>query len=259
MPDDGHVYAHYDCPRTRRLCQGIRGTCHTFGLHRDAQWRATDLRHRRGAYSFALRFWGRHVCDVALQVPGRHNVVNALGAAALAANVGASPNAIRAGLEQFSGLHRRLEVVHDSAILAIVDDYAHHPTEVTASLAAVRLRYPGRRICCVFQPHQASRTRSLLDEFARSLHNADTLAVADIYQTREDPLARRLVNAADLARQARALGSDVLDVHEPAEIRDRLLNDVLRPCDVLVTMGAGDIGRIAHAIAERVGDIRAAA
>ena len=166
------------------------------------------LRERRGYYSFQLRCRQRLVCDVKMSVPGRHNVQNALAAAALASHCGATGKAIRAGLERFAGLRRRMELVADNGQVAVLDDYAHHPTEVTAALATVRQMYPERRVWCVFQPHQASRTGRLLDEFARSLQNADKIVVADIVRAREESRGPGEVTAADLVDRVARLGSD---------------------------------------------------
>jgi UDP-N-acetylmuramate--alanine ligase len=203
------------------------------------------LRERRGLYSFRIRCRERLVCDVKLCVPGRHNVSNALAAAALASHCGATGTAIRGGLERFAGLVRRLEWIGEHREIAILDDYAHHPTAVAASLATVRQMYPERRLWCVFEPHQVSRTRHLLDEFARSLQNADKIIVAEIFRAREAREESGEVTAAQLAARAAALGSDVVQLASAAEIEDHL-NHSLRPGDVLVTIGAGDIGRVAH-------------
>ena len=184
-------------------------------------------------------------------MPGRHNVVNALAAIAAACHVGVSWRAIRAGLTGFGGLRRRLETVADRQSLAVVDDYAHLPTEVAASLATVRQMYPGRRLWCVFQPHQASRTAHLLDELATSLQNADKLVVAEIFRARETAARPGEVRAADLARRAAGLGATVVDAHAVDEIRAHL-DRALKAGDVVVTLGAGDIGNLAHGIAQGI-------
>ena len=176
-------------------------------------------------------------------MPGRHNVLNALAAAALAYAGGLSPQQISAGLGSFPGLHRRLELLGQWRGVALVDDYAHHPTEVTAALAAVRRMATGARLWCVFQPHQASRTARLLDQFAASLQNADKLLVADIFRAREGDPRPGEVTAADLARRAAELGVDVLPAHSPREIVETL-EIQLAPGDVLVTLGAGDTWKL---------------
>jgi UDP-N-acetylmuramate--alanine ligase len=137
-----------------------------------------------------------------------------------------------------------------------LDDYAHHPTEVAASLATLREMYPGRRLCCVFQPHQASRLARLLDEFAQSLQNADTVVVADVCCAREAP-GEHLVTSADLAARVAALGTDAVQLASGSEIRD-YLRESLRPRDVVVTMGAGDIGIVAHELGKGLRTFRKA-
>jgi len=250
IPSEGLLLAHAGCATTAQAARHVQCARETFGLSATADWHATGLRARRGYYSFCLRWRGRLVCQVQLQVPGKHNVINALAAAALASHAGATGSAMREGLARFTGLRRRLETLPSEGPLTIVDDYAHHPTEVQASLATVREMFPGRRVCCVFQPHQASRTQRLLDEFARSLQNADTLVVTDVFRAREPEPAAGESTAADLAARVRAGGQRV--VHPDGkgggspEAICRTLRRVLRPDDVLVTLGAGDIGNIAH-------------
>jgi len=234
--------------------------CESFGFGTQADWRAEDVRSRRGKYQFQLTFRSQAVCPIELQVPGRHNVWNATAAAALAARCGVPARAISEGLRHFRGLRRRLETVGVAGGVAVLDDYAHHPAEVAASLAAVREMYPGRRLWCAFQPHQASRTAALFDEFARSLRNTDKLIVADIYRAREADARPGEIRAADLAQRCRQIGRsaagagefspDVLQVHAIRDIQD-VLGDALEPLDVLITMGAGDIGKIAHGIDQR--------
>ena len=145
-------------------------------------------------------------------------MLNALAAAALAYRNGISADQISAGLATFPGLHRRLELLGTWHGATLIDDYAHHPTEVTAALTTVRRMFPHARVWCVFQPHQASRTARLLDELAASLQNADKVLVAEIFRAREGDPQPGEVTAADLARRAAELGADVLPGH--ADRRD---------------------------------------
>jgi UDP-N-acetylmuramate--alanine ligase len=192
-----------------------------------------------------------------LRVQGAHNVANALAAAALAWENGVGPELIVRGLERFAGLRRRLEWRGCWRGVTLLDDYAHHPTEVSATLRAVREMYPGRRVWCVFQPHQASRTAHLLDELAASLQNADRVFVAEIFRAREPSPRPGEVTAADLAQRIRLPESEVPDAHD-TELIFRLLETRLAPGDVLITMGAGDIWKLSNAFVDRFRQDRAA-
>lgn len=257
LPAEGLLLAKAECESTRRATRDVSCPIETFGCTGAATWRGTMLRERRGYYSFQLRCRGRLVCDVKLSLPGRHNVDNALAAAALASHCGAGASAIRQGLDRFAGLQRRLELVADNGSIAVVDDFAHHPTEVAAALATVRQIYPDRRICCVFEPHQASRTGRLLDDFASSLHNADKIVVAEVYRARESGEVPGGATAAELAARLSERGADTVHMLTYPEI-ERHVHDLLRPGDVLVTLGAGDIGTIAHGIGQGIREIRKA-
>jgi len=256
-PNDGLLLVPHDCRATRRATAAARCRKETFGVNAAADWSARNLTAHGGRYGFEIHHRGQSLGQVDLRVPGMHNVQNALAAAALARAGEASADDIVHGLNAFRGLHRRLEVLGAWAGVTLVDDYAHHPTEVTVSLDALRRMFPGRRLWCVFQPHQASRTARLLDELAASLQNADRVLVADIFRAREGTPRQGEVTAADLARQVRAGGAQCFDIHTAEEIT-RLLETQLVAGDVLVTMGAGDIGRIANGFLERVRENRAA-
>jgi UDP-N-acetylmuramate--alanine ligase len=248
---EGLLLVNRDCHTSRRLTRDVKCWTRTFGFGHRADWTAKRLQTCRGRYRFWLVERGRPVAEVALQVPGKHNVMNALAAAALATAAGANPDTIAAALSSFRGLRRRVEVIGRRGGITVIDDYAHHPTEIRATLATVRQMYPGRRVWCVFQPHQASRTASLLDELATSLHNADKIAVAEIFRARE-PMARPGdVTAADLAAAVAAAGHNLLEEHDWDGIVRRVAADIRRG-DVLITMGAGDIGKIRQAIYQRL-------
>ena len=257
VPRDGLILAHAGCPATMRVAKQSGRRVATFGLGAAADWRAIGLRSFRGRYAFQVLRHGHRVADVRLSIPGVHNVTNALAAAALAGELGVEASAIERGLSQFAGLQRRLEIRGSWREIVLVDDYAHHPTEIAAGLKAVRERFPGRRVWCVFQPHQASRTTALLDEFASSLHNADRVAVAEIFRAREAPGESAENTAAHLAERVRSLGRPVLDVHGAEEIVERFEPE-LAPGDVLITMGAGDIRKVSDAFVERLRTYRAA-
>jgi len=254
---DGLILAHAGCPTALRVAKQAGRRVVTFGLGPAADWRAVALRSFRGRYAFRIVRRGQRVAEVKLAILGVYNVLNALAAAALAGELGVGRGAIERGLTRFAGLRRRMETRGSWREIVLLDDYAHHPTEIAASLKAVRERFPGRRVWCVFQPHQASRTRALLDEFAASLHNADRVAVAEIFRAREAPGEYCDVTAAQLAERLRMRGRPTLDVYGAEEIGEQL-RAALAPGDVLITMGAGDIRKVGDGFIERLRTYRAA-
>jgi len=257
IPADGLLVARKECPVTQRIIQGLKCRVVTFGWTPSANWSARKVRHRQGRYSFSIHARRKHFCEVSLQVPGEHNVLNALAAAALADACCAFPQQIADRLGQFTGLRRRLEVVGTRRRVTLIDDYAHHPTEVAAGLRTIRQMNPRRQVWCVFQPHQASRTAHLLDELAASLQNADKVIVAEVYRSREPAPEAGEATAEDLARKVEAGGTKVFAAHEAGAILE-LLESRLRPGNVVVTMGAGDIRKVCDGLMERLREDRAA-
>jgi len=254
---EGVLLVRHECVASRTAALSAHATVETFGFEPDATWQARELRERLGYYSFEIVRGGEYICEIKLPVPGRHNVLNALAAAALASHCGANERAIRQGLELFVGLRRRLQLLGVVRDVTIVDDYAHHPTEVTAALATLRAMYPGRRVVCVFQPHQASRLAGLLDEFARSLHNADQVVLADVFRARESADDSGTMRAEMLQQRLAEQGVRAIYLDSAQAITNHLKQSLL-PGDVLVTMGAGDIGTVAHELGKGLRTFRKA-
>ncbi|HUS40579.1 MAG TPA: cyanophycin synthetase, partial [Pirellulales bacterium] len=202
-----------------------------------------------GCYEFTIKHGNRWIGRLALRVAGRHNVLNAVAAAALAYRGGASPDDIIRCLAEFRGLGRRLQHLGEHAGVHVWDDFAHHPTAMSVTLAALREVHPNSRLWCVFQPHQALRTRHLMDEFARSLQNADVVAVAPVYRAREGEWQPGEPTAADLATVVRSFGTKTMICDTLDQIQQQL---TCCPGDVLVTLGAGNISKISHDFANRI-------
>jgi UDP-N-acetylmuramate--alanine ligase len=183
---------------------------------------------------------------VRVQVPGRHNALNALAAVAVGLEAGIPFPAIREGLERFRGAGRRLERLGEAREILVVDDYAHHPTEIRATLAAVGAAYPGRRVVAVFQPHLYSRTRDFLNEFADALSEADVILLTDIYPAREKPIPG--VRVVDIVHRIAHLapGKTLLYLPDKRDVVGALAW-VAQPGDLVLTMGAGDINEAAEA------------
>ena len=234
---------HENLRETIGRASGVRARVVTFGLSRTADVRPTYVRRRGGFTRF--RALGR---SFRLALPGLHNVLNAAAVLAAAREAGAGLDGVAEAFERFAGVGRRLEVVGRPGGVAVVDDYAHHPTEITAGLKALREEYAPRRLWCVFQPHQFSRTRLLLEEFAVALQGADRVVVPDIYASRDTEGDLRSVSAGDLVAAIRRRGGDAVYIQEFERIVDYVRTQ-LRSGDVLVTMGAGNVGDVAGRVA----------
>jgi UDP-N-acetylmuramate--alanine ligase len=247
LPAGGTAVLCADDPGARALASAAPCPVVTYGLATGADVRGTGLALDAWGSRFTVTAGGEPLGEVALAVPGRHNVVNALGATAAARAAGAPPKAAQAALARFTGAARRFHLRAEVAGVTIVDDYAHNPPKVAATLAAARLG-PWRRVVAVFQPHLYSRTRLFADDFGRALAaGADLVVVTDVYAAREDPepgVDGELVAAA--ARRARP-GLPSVHVPDRAELAARVA-DLLEPGDLLLTLGAGDITTLADEV-----------
>ncbi len=256
-PAGGRLIVPWGDTTVQRATAAAGCRIETFGHDERADWAACKVQGQRGQYGFDLVHRGEKLGRIELSVPGRHNILNALAAAALVAECGLSADEMVAGVSQFCGLRRRLEPIGSAGGVCFWDDYAHHPTEISSTLQTARETAPAARICCLFQPHQALRTARLLDELAFSLQNAERVLIADIFRPREGPPKSGEVTAADLAARTRALGQDVPDLHAPLDVRT-FLQTHLTPGDIFVVMGAGDIGRIGYDLLDWFREHRAA-
>jgi UDP-N-acetylmuramate--alanine ligase len=206
----------------------------------DARLVASDVRSGGQSTTFAVSYDGDLLGDVALRVPGTHNVQNALAAIGVGLALGVSVDAIRAGLLTFGGVDRRFQLLCDVAGVTIVDDYAHHPTEIMATLQAARASYPGRRVVAAFQPHLFSRTRDFSGAFGEALCGADCVFLAEIYPAREQAIPG--ITSDLVASAMQRAGSPVAWQGARADLAEALTQFV-RDGDVVITMGAGDITR----------------
>lgn len=225
----------------------------TYGIDAAADLRATDLRQHGRATEFTLHLPdGGPVVPVTLNLPGRHNVLNALAACAVGWQLGVAPEAMQSALAKFQGVGRRFqlrgELALDHGRALLVDDYGHHPRELAAVFAAARDGWPQRRLVVAFQPHRYSRTRDLLDDFANVLAEADVLVLTEIYPAGEAPIAN--ADGRALARAVRARGKvDPVLVEHPRDLL-AALPPLLADGDLLLLLGAGDIGATANELAQ---------
>ena len=218
--------------------------CETFGLDKNCNFSAQNIRLKDGLYSFDVYHNGELLGATQISLPGEHNVLNALAVVAMAVEAGLDRQQILELLPDFTGIDRRLMLKDKIGQITILDDYAHHPTEIKASLSAIRQRYQPRRIWCVFQPHQYSRTRFLLNDFSESFKLADVTIVPEIYFVRDSQAAREEINSQILVERMKANGTEAVFISGFEKICDYLKENV-RGGDLVVTMGAGDIWKVA--------------
>ena len=247
VPPHGVLVVNGDDRNAVQAAGDVSGETQLFGLERDCPWSGTNLTAERGRYRFDVLLGGRKFCKIGLQLAGRHNVYNALAATAVLHHAGLTPDQIAAALGQFEGCTRRMTVKAQLAGITVVDDYAHHPTEIQVTLRAIKDYFQPRRIWCVFQPHQHSRTRFLLKDFARCFGAADKVVVPDIYFVRDSEREKEYISAEDLVAQVRLHGGDAIYLKDFRTIVEHLKSS-LTPGDLVVTMGAGDIWKVADEI-----------
>ncbi|MBL0143406.1 MAG: UDP-N-acetylmuramate--L-alanine ligase [Betaproteobacteria bacterium] len=252
LPFYGLAVVCKDDEHARAIMKDVSRPMLTYGIHSDADLRAENVRWDAGRMRFRAAGAGAKPLEIELNLPGEHNVLNALAAIAVAREVGAPDAAIARALAGFTGVGRRFQRYGEIALpsgvrFALVDDYGHHPAEMAATIAAARGAFPGRRLLLAFQPHRYTRTRDLFEDFVKVLSTVDALVLADVYPAGEAPIV-----AADgraLARAMRVAGKvEPVFVDGAAQMRDAVLSAV-RDGDVVVTMGAGSIAGLAPEIA----------
>jgi len=252
LPFYGLAVVCKDDEHARAIMKQVSRPMVTYGIRTDADLRAEDVRWESGRMRFRAVNGGPAPLEVTLNLPGEHNVLNALAAIAVAREVGAPDDAIARALSGFTGVGRRFQRFGEVALagggtFALVDDYGHHPAEMAATIAAARGAFPGRRLVLAFQPHRYTRTRDLFEDFVRVLSSVDALVLADVYPAGEAPIV-----AADgraLVRAVRVAGKvEPVFVEQVAQMKDAVLS-VVRAGDVVVTMGAGSVAGLAPELA----------
>jgi UDP-N-acetylmuramate--alanine ligase len=252
VPEDGRLIVHEEHAEPFRAA-GLAAPVETYGTSEGARWRATRAAWDPAAQAtrFAVSRDGEEVAHVALPLAGAHNVANGTAAIAACAAAGVPPDEAAAALSAFGGVRRRMETIADVRGVLVVDDYGHHPAEIRSVVRALRTRHPGRRVIVAFQPHQASRTRLLLDDFAAALAEADEAWLAPIYHARDGEEERRRVSSEDLAARVALRGGRATTLPGLAALTAHAAKEA-RAGDVVVTMGAGDVDEVARGLADRL-------
>jgi UDP-N-acetylmuramate--alanine ligase len=240
VPFFGLVILCVDNEHLASLIPSLKRRYMTYGLSERAELRAVDLRHDGFSTRFSLRYKGTDLGEVNLSTPGVHNVVNALAAIGVGMELDIGFTVMREALQQFAGIHRRLELKWDREI-KLIDDYGHHPTEIRATLSAIRSLGKGRMVVA-FQPHRYSRTKALLGEFVHSFADADALIVTEIYAASEEKIEG--ISGEWLADRIRSGGHRNVLFAPTREEVVTLVSGIAAPGDVVVTLGAGDIYKV---------------
>lgn len=248
LPFYGLAVLCTDDPGVNEILSEVGRSILTYGVDNDADVRADNIKFSGGTASFDVHRTGRDdLLHVDLRLPGMHNVRNALATIAVAGELQISDQAVVAALEKFEGIDRRFQNLGDirtrKGKVMMVDDYGHHPTEIAATLSAARAGWPGKRVVLAFQPHRYTRTRDLLDDFAAVLSTADVLVVLEVYAAGEDPISG--ADGRAIARAVRTRGGVEPVFVETLAALPAVLEGVLADGDLLLTMGAGDIGAFA--------------
>ncbi len=258
LPFYGLAVLCVDDPVVRELLPTIARPVVTYGFAEDADVRALDLRPEGSGSHFTAVFKDGTRETFHLNLPGRHNVQNTLAALAIAQELGVSVAAMQKALSGFAGVGRRCEphglIRIDAATVALIDDYGHHPRELAATFEAVRSAHPGKRLVVAFQPHRYSRTRDLFDEFGQVLSSVDALLLFDVYAAGEAPIAG--YDSQALARGIRARGKVEPVVLKAVAELPEALRGVVRDGDVLLTVGAGDVGNAPALLLQAYGAAR---
>jgi len=238
-----------DHPGVQAILPRISRRYVTYGFSSQADWVASDVSVAGRGMRFTVHERERRLGDVTLPVPGRHNVLNAMAALAVASELDVDFPVAAAALADFGGVERRFEHKGEARGVTVVDDYAHHPAEIRATLAAARGVHPGR-IVAIFQPHRYTRTRDCLDEFATAFNDTDRLIVCEIYAAGDDPIPG--ITGSVLGERIRAHGHrDVRFIASIDEVAERLAKE-LEAGDLVLTLGAGDIHRLGPLLLERL-------
>jgi len=254
LPFYGLAILCIDDPVVREILPYVHKPVRTYGTGTEADVRATEVTQDGMKMHFNVSIGDNKPLAITLNQPGRHNVLNALAAITVANELHVPPAAIRAGLSGFAGIGRRFQVNGCVALaggdVLLVDDYGHHPRELAATLQAAREGWPTRRLVVAFQPHRYTRTRDLLDDFSAVLAGCDPLFITEVYAAGEAPISG--ADGRALCRAIRARGGNPVFIENVHDL-PTLLSDTLRANDLLLTLGAGNIGHVAAGLAQRLG------
>jgi len=252
VPFYGTAILCLDDPNLQSLLPKIEKRTITYGLKTQADYTAREISVSELKTNFTVFYQGKKLGEISSSSLGNHNICNTLAAVAVGMELNMDFPAIADALKVFSGVQRRFEILHQSDSLIIVDDYGHHPAEIQATLSTAKEVWPNRRLVVVFQPHRFSRTQHLMESFYSSFNDADQLFLLDIYGAGEKPIEG--IHSQKMAQGIREFGHKNVDYIEKVDILVPHLQNSLQSGDVILTLGAGNIGELAHKLVAQFHD-----
>ena len=247
VPADGFIVLS---EQAKRCLPKTKTKVFTYGFGEDNDYRAREIFLEKNRTDFVILNQKNYI-PISLRIPGKHNILNSLAAFVVSSQLGIKEAIIKKALKNFKGVRRRFEVKGKFKDITIIDDYGHHPTEIKATLSAVRQRYPNNRVIAIFQPHQYSRTRFFLDDFARAFKKADLIIVPEIYFVRDSEEEKRLINSKNLVEKIKKNKGNALYIPDFISIVNYLLK-ITRPFDVVLTIGAGPVYQVADGLVRKL-------
>ena len=248
-PENGAIIANFDDENVKRTLSGISKKVISFGTDSDADYTAKSITFDKSGFAgFDVYKKGEKYINIQLSVPGMHNVKNALSVIAVSDLLGISPDDIKKGLTSFAGTNRRFEHKGYMNKARVIDDYAHHPTEIRATLKAAKTAAKGKKVFCVFQPHTYTRSLALKNEFATAFSDCDTLVITDIYAAREKDTG--LIHSKDLVDAVNKNSHNAIYIKEFFDVA-KFFKENAKEGDLVITMGAGDVYKIGELIIDK--------
>jgi len=249
VPFFGLAVLCLDDANIQALIPQVKKRFATYGLNSQADYNANEIEHNGDRTAFSVHYRGERLGRLSIRMPGRHNVLNALAAVAVARELELPFAVIAEGFRDFGGVQRRFQIKHDAGGIMVVDDYGHHPAEIKATLAAARSGWE-RRLIVVFQPHRFSRTKALFDEFVTAFYQADQVVVMDVYAAGEEPIPGADANmlAAGIAGHGHR---DARFIAERGAVIEHLLS-VVQAGDIIITLGAGNVWQVGEELVQKL-------
>lgn len=250
IPKDGALVVCADSENAMKIAETAKCNILSYGIENPADYTATNITFNQlGHPSFDVNFRGNKIGEFSLNIPGKHNILNSLASIAIGINAGIEIEIVKTSLLEFRGTYRRFDIKGTQNNITVIDDYAHHPTEIRATLEAA-VQFPHKKVWCVFQPHTYSRTRTLFNDFAKAFYNADTAIITDIYSASREK-DNGDIHSRDLVNEANKNSNNTVYIKDFEEIADLIAREA-QPGDIVFTMGAGDIFKLGQMILDRL-------